>query len=282
MGRSSGPAMTRRRRLITIMAVVAFSTIFFAGTQAAHSGAAPAPFRDCDTCPEMVAVPAGSFLMGAERGRPAELPVRRVVIPRDFAMSKFEITFDEWAACVAAGGCEKEPDDHDWGRGARPVINVSWEDAVAFTRYLSARTGHTYRLPTEAEWEYAARAGTRTDYWWGDSQGDALANCRSCGSEWDGRRSAPVGSFPSNPLGLHDMNGNVSEWTSDCWNADHSGAAADGAARASGDCSRRVTRGGSWYYIPKVMAASARERYPAALWSYTIGLRVVRELSGAE
>lgn len=274
--------MIRDRRSITIMAAFALTAIF--AVTAIPEGAHPAPasLRDCDTCPEMVVVPAGSFLMGADRGRPAELPVRRVVIPRAFAMSKFEITFDEWAVCVAASGCEKDPDDHDWGRGARPVINVSWEDAVAFTRYLSARTGHTYRLATEAEWEYAARAGTRTDFWWGDTQGEAFANCRSCGSEWDGHRSAPVGSFPPNPLGLHDMNGNVSEWTSDCWNANHRGAAENGAARTSGDCSRRVIRSGSWYYIPTLMAASARERYLATLWSYTIGLRVVRELRGGE
>jgi formylglycine-generating enzyme required for sulfatase activity len=274
--------MTRVRRLITILAAFMLTVIFFVGPRAAHSAPASASFRDCAACPEMVVVPAGSFLMGADRGRPAELPVRRVVIARAFAMSKFEITFDEWAVCVAAAGCENDPDDHGWGRGARPVINVSWEDAVAFTRYLSARTGHTYRLATEAEWEYAARAGTQTDFWWGDRQGEAFANCRSCGSEWDGRGSAPVGSFPPNPLGLHDMNGNVSEWTGDCWNANHRGAAEDGAARTSGDCSRRVTRSGSWYYIPKLMAASARARYPATLWSYTIGLRVVRELTGGE
>ncbi len=281
--------MAHSRRLAGILVTLALTVILFAGTQAARASAqtvggegahpTPASLRDCDTCPEMVVVPAGSFLMGADRGRPVELPVHRVVIPRAFAMSKFEITFDEWAVCVAAGGCERDPDDHSWGRGARPVINISWEDAVGFTRYLSARTGYTYRLATEAEWKYAARAGTQTDFWWGDSPGEAFANCRSCGSEWDGHRSAPVGSFAPNPLGLHDMNGNVSEWTGDCWSANHQGAAEDGAARTSGDCSRRVIRSGSWYYIPKLMAASARERHPATLWSYTIGLRVVRELS---
>lgn len=272
--------MAHNRRLITVAAALALTLIFFGETEVARS--APVTLRDCGTCPEMVVIPAGSFLMGADRGRPAELPVRQVVIERAFAMSKFEITFDEWAACVAADACDKDPDDHDWGRGARPVINISWEDAVAFTRYLSARTGHTYRLATEAEWEYAARAGTQTDFWWGDAPGEAFANCRHCGSKWDGHGSAPVGSFPPNPLGLHDMNGNVWEWTGDCWNANHQGAAEDGSVRASGDCSRRVVRSGSWYYIPKLMAATSRDRHPANLWSYNIGLRVVRELSDDE
>lgn len=271
--------MTRTRllRLQWIAVFVSAATFFVAASLS--RGHADTPFRDCDACPELVVVPAGSFQMGADLGRPSESPSRRVAVTRSFAMSKFEITFDEWAPCVADGACEKIPDDHKWGRGSRPVINISWDDAVAYTRFLSRRTGRPYRLPSEAEWEYAARAGTDTAYWWGDEPGSEFANCRRCGSEWDGRRSAPVGSFPANPFGLHDMNGNVWEWTRDCWNADHRGAPGDASARESGNCLRRVIRSGSWYYIPKLMSASSRERYPASLWSYNIGLRVVREIS---
>ena len=237
-----------------------------------------APFQDCETCPLMVAVPAGAFEMGSLQGKPAEQPVRQVSISRPFAMSVYEITFAEYETCVAGGACAKTPDDHDWGRGQRPVINISWAEANDYVLYLSQVTGEIYRLPSEAEWEYAARAGTTSAFWWGDEAGDNVANCRKCGSEWDGKASAPVGSFPANPFSLHDMNGNVWEWTSDCWNPNHDGAPADGAARQSGDCGRRVIRSGSWYYIPRLMSAHARDSHSAQLWSYNIGIRVVREL----
>ncbi len=236
------------------------------------------PFQDCDDCPKLIVIPPGSFIMGSAQGKRPERPPHRVVIDRHFAMSVFEITFDEYEVCVAEGTCPKIPDDHKWGRGQRPVINIAWAEAVAYTEFLSAKTSATYRLPTESEWEYAARAGTTTAFWWGKETGDNMANCRKCGSEWDGDRSAPVGSFPPNPLGLHDMNGNIWEWISDCWNPNHAGAPDDGASRQDGNCSRRVIRSGSWYYIPRLMSAHARDSHPAALWSYNIGIRVVREL----
>lgn len=235
-------------------------------------------FRDCVTCPEMIVIPAGSFVMGSAAGKPREQPERRVAIERPFAMSRFEITFAEYQACVDLGACEKTPDDHQWGMGDRPVINISFSETNDFVRYLRARTGKPYRLPTEAEWEYAARAGTDTPFWWGDDAGEEFANCRHCGSEWDGKSSAPVGQFAANPFGLFDMNGNVWEWIADCWNEDHQDAPATAAARGTGNCERRVIRSGSWYYIARLMSASSRDSHPVQLWSYNIGIRVVREL----
>ena len=198
-----------------------------------HPGRA---FRDCPECPEMVVVPAGSFMMGSDDGFSNEKPRHRVTIAKPFAVGKYEVTFAEWDACVAAGGCGgHRPGDRGWGRGRRPVINVRWDDAKAYVRWLNRKTGKQYRLPSEAEWEYAARAGTTTRYNWGDDIGRNRANCFKCGSRWDRKQTAPAGSFPANVFGLHDVHGNVWEWVEDCWR---------------GDCSRRVLRGGSWSYGP--------------------------------
>ena len=153
-------------------------------------------FKDCDTCPEMVVVPAGEFMMGSNDGQADEKPVHKVTIAKPFAVGKFEVTFAEWDACVAAGGCKHKPDDEGWGRGKRPVINVSWDDITKeYLPWLSRKTGKTYRLLTEAEWEYAARAGSRAKYAWGDEIGKNSANCDGCGSHWDNKQTAPVGSF---------------------------------------------------------------------------------------
>ena len=145
------------------------------------------------------------------------------------------------------------PDDEGWGRGIRPVINVSWHDAVAFTTWLSKKTGKTFRLPSEAEWEYAARAGTTTRFYWGDSFGRANANCYKCGSPWDGQQTAAVGSFSPNPFGLYDILGNVYEWNLDTQHESYKGWSTNGKARTSGGFkdSRgrkfRANRGGSWF-----------------------------------
>ena len=195
--------------------------------------------------PEMVTIPAGSFLMGVDYTfHNYAQPIHTVWI-RLFALSKYEITFEEYDAFTDATGRERA-DDAGWGRGRRPVINVSWEDAVAYTKWLSSQTGGYYRLPSEAEWEYAARAGSRTTYSWGNDIGVNRANCDGCGSQWDNEMSAPVGSFEANRWGLYDMHGNVAEWVQDCWNWDYKGAPADGSAWESGDCSERVLRSGSW------------------------------------
>jgi formylglycine-generating enzyme required for sulfatase activity len=190
-------------------------------------------FKECSNCPEMIVVPAGSFTMGSpanERGRgPAEGPQHTVTFARKFAVGKFALTFDEWDACVADNGCKGyKPSDQGWGRGRQPVISVSWDDAQLYVAWLSKQTGKPYRPLSEAEYEYATRAGMQTPYPWGNDIGKKNANCDGCGSEWDGKQTAPVGSFPANGFGLHDMVGNVWAWTEDCWNGSYNGAPADG------------------------------------------------------
>jgi formylglycine-generating enzyme required for sulfatase activity len=204
-------------------------------------------FRDCGDCPQLVVIPAGSFWMGdlSGGGDDDEKPVHRVTIPRSFAVGKYEVTFAEWDACVSAGGCRHSPGDAGWGRDRRPVINVSWDDAQSYIKWISGKTGMTYRLLSESEWEYVARAGSKTKYPWGNEIGSSEANCNGCGSSWDGTQTAPVGSFSSNRFGLHDTVGNVWEWVGDCWNGSYAGAPSDGSAQTGGDCSRRVLRGGS-------------------------------------
>ena len=196
---------------------------------------------------EMVAIPGGSFRMGdlSGDGRDWEGPVHVVTIA-PFEMGKYEVTFSQWDACVADGGCSHVPDDEGWGRGNRPVINVSWDDVQGFIAWLNTKTGGGYRLPTESEWEYAARAGSESKYSWGNELGSNRANCDKeyCGDRWE--KTAPVGAFASNAWGLHDMHGNVWEWVEDCWNDSYVGAPGDGSAWRSGSCSQRVIRGGSW------------------------------------
>ncbi len=265
----------------------------FGGGGASFGGAAgvDAPrrpgdvFRDCAECPELVVVPAGTFTMGSpssERSRSgSEGPQHRVTIPSAFAVGVYEATFSEWDECVLAGGCgEYRPDDGGWGRGSRPVTGVSWEDAQAYVRWLSARTGASYRLLSESEWEYVARAGTRTPYWWGDfRRRENRANCRNCGGRWDGARTAPAGSFSPNDFGVHDVLGNVWEWVGDCWHDDYAGAPSDGSWwTRGGDCSRRVLRGGSWLNDFRRLRSAVRERAGARRRVVTVGFRVSRTL----
>ena len=240
-------------------------------------------FQDCARCPEMVVVPEGSFLMGSpedEAGRDDdEGPVHRVTIARPFAVGVYEVTFSEWDACVSDGGCGGyRPKDRGWGRGRRPVINVSWEDAKAYVEWLSRETGEEYRLLSEAEWEYVARAGTRTRYWWGDKIGLKRASCSGCWDRWGGRQTAPVGSFSANAFGLYDVHGNVNEWVEDCWNESYRGAPRDGSAWESGDCSRRMLRGGHWSSLPGSLRSAVRGPR-TILWFNDPGFRVARTLT---
>ena len=213
-------------------------------------------FQDCAVCPQMVVVPAGRFTMGGE----SEGPRHRVTIRQRFAVGKYEVTFAQWDACVKMGGCgDHRAGDRNWGRGQRPAINVSWRDARSYVRWLRQLTGQPYRLLSEAEWEYAARAGTRTAYRWGVAAGRNRANCKGCGSRWDGRKTAQAGTFPANGFGLRDMHGNAREWVEDCWHGSYRGAPADGSAwTAGGDCRKRVLRGGSWNEIPWDIRSASR------------------------
>ena len=253
----------------------------------AGSGAAPphqpgAVIRDCDQCPELVVVPAGAFRMGdlSGGGDVDEHPVRTVTLPRAFAVARYETTFAEWDACAAAGACRQGVDDLGFGRGRRPVMLVGWADARAYTKWLSRLTGKPYRLPSEAEWEYAARAGAETRFPWGDEVGRGRANCDECGSRWDDARTAPVGSFPANAFGVHDMVGNVYEWVADCGRTSYEGAPSDGSAHASGDrgCKWRMMRGGSWLSLPRASRPANRVRNPVGFHDINVGFRVARSL----
>jgi formylglycine-generating enzyme required for sulfatase activity len=232
-------------------------------------------FRDCSGCPEMVVVPAGSFDMGSSTDY--EGPVHRVTMPKPFAIGRYEVTFDEWDRCVQERGCNAQSEDRKWGRGRRPVINVSWVDAKAFAAWLSQKTGHTYRLPTEAEWEYAARAGVNAPFWWGREAGSRQANCRECGTG-AGQQTAEVGSYPPNPFGVYDTAGNAAEWVEDCWNDDYRGAPTNGSAWTAGQCGLRVLRGGSYDSPAKGVRSTARFRYDTDVRYSDNGFRVIREL----
>lgn len=243
----------------------------------------PRPPTSSALFPKMKKLPAGQFRMGSpstelDRSE-AEKPEHEVEIGRPFAIATHETTFAQWDACVAAGGCGHSPDDKKgWGRGDRPVINVSWDDVGDYLGWLSAETGHRYRLPTEAEWEYAARAGTTTPYWWGDQIPQGQANCSTCGSRWDARQTAPVGSFAPNPFGLYDMSGNVREWVQDCDTQDYEKAPTDGSAQGEGDCSTRVVRGGAFGRTALKARSATRGAFPRAQRDVQTGFRVVRDL----
>jgi formylglycine-generating enzyme required for sulfatase activity len=240
-------------------------------------------FKDCVNCPEMVVVPPGSFTMGSPESEPwrdeNEGPQHVVTIPKPFAVGKFTVTFDEWDACVADGGCNGyRPEDAGWGRGRQPVINVSWNDAGAYVSWLNKKTGKDYRLLSESEWEYAARAGTTTAYYWGAEIGKGNANCNGCGSQWDNKRTAPAGSFAPNAFGLYDMAGNVWQWVADCYADSYKDSRRDGAASTSGDCSSRVLRGGSWSIYPRDLHAAYRySSSPGYRYKY-VGFRLARTL----
>ncbi|HEX3431062.1 MAG TPA: formylglycine-generating enzyme family protein [Rhizomicrobium sp.] len=254
-----------------------------------HSDGANAAIWDAPDAPEMMVIPAGTFVMGSppdERGRKAaEGPQHRVRIGRSFAISRDLITFDEWNACAAEGGCQNYfPRDERWGRGTRPVINVSWNDAHDYIAWLNAKTGRHYRLPTEAEWEYAARAGTTTPYYTGYTLSTAQANYDGADYPRDGspgvyrQMTTPVGTFSPNGFGLTDMGGNVWEWTEDCWNADYRGAPSDGSAWLRGDCNRRVVRAGAFNNTPAFARSAFRFWEVGQLRSAFIGFRVARDL----
>ncbi|MFZ4807384.1 MAG: SUMF1/EgtB/PvdO family nonheme iron enzyme [Hyphomicrobiaceae bacterium] len=246
-------------------------------------------FRDCPDCPEMVVVPAGSFMMGSPASEPQrgsdEGPQRRVTLAKPFGVGKFEVTFSEWDACVAASGC-KHKREAEWGRGRQPVTRVSWDDAKEYVAWLSRKAGKTYRLLTEAEWEYAARAGTTTPFWWGSSITPSQANYDGSADPYKGggskgeyrQRTVVVDSFAANPWGLHNVHGNVWEWTEDCWHDSYHGAPSDGSAWTTSctDGSLRVLRGGSWNYDPRDLRSADRISVSSDDRGIIFGFRVGR------
>ena len=259
-------------------------------------------FRDCPQCPEMVVIPAGEFVMGSpksESGHTDEKPQHTVKFAKLFAVGRFEVTFEQWDACTAAGRCPTADDD-GYGRASYPAINVSWVDAQGYVAWLREKTGQPYRLLSEAQFEYAARAGTTTPWFWGPEE-DSYGSKKACeyanthdeaGKDahpmyvWshhqcnDGyAENAPTGKYKPNAWGLYDMLGNVREWVEDCHQVGYEGAPADGSARAhSGACEKRVVRGGAW--IDGASTARAAYRYAEAesFRNYQVGFRVVRAL----
>lgn len=229
--------------------------------------------------PEMVVLPSGQFRMGdqAGLGDDNEKPVHVVHIAKPFAIARFEVTFKEYDEFADATS-RPLPSDEGWGRGQRPVINVSWKDAAAYATWLKNKTGLPYRLPSEAEWEYAARAGSLSTFWWGDEFKENMANCAGCGSEWDGKQTAPVGSFSPNNWGLHDMTGNVDEWVADCYLENYTQAPIDGSAYKQRGCADRVMRGGSWFEIERLIRPASRYRNPLNAKRDSWGFRVALDL----
>ncbi|WP_332699188.1 SUMF1/EgtB/PvdO family nonheme iron enzyme [Bosea sp. (in: a-proteobacteria)] len=232
--------------------------------------------RDCDDCPEVALVPAGSFEMGSNEMFEFEKPVRSVTIGNAFYIGTREVTFAEWDACVAQGGCSHRPSDRNLGRGKRPVTDIHWNDAGAYVVWLSLKTGQKYRLPTEAEWEYAARAGTTTSYPWGNAIDKERANCVGCNAQ-PRRQASEVGQFPPNAFGLYDMAGNAAEWVADCWSESYRASPRDGSAYSPAGCRERVLRGGSFNNDPRYLRSAARFKYESDVRFYTNGFRVVRE-----
>lgn len=242
--------------------------------------------------PEMVDVQAGSFDMGSPDtdivADADEQPQHKVMFEKPFRIGRYEVTFEQYEQFVEAS--PRRMDDSGWGKGTRPAINVSFEDAIAYAKWLSLITGEKYRLPSEAEWEYAARGGHRvqesTRYWWGDEFEEGFANCSGCGSEWDGNQTAPVGSFEGapreHPLDLQDTAGNVWEWVEDCWHDNFEEAPHDGQAwheeENGGDCDRRVIKGGSWLGKPTELRSAFRNWNHPGTRYYDVGFRLVQDL----
>ena len=256
-------------------------------------------FVDCDYCPEMVVVPAGEFVQGSDKvesGHVDEKPQRTVKFARPFAVSKYEATFAQWDACVADGKCPKA-DDAGFGRGKFPAVNISWPEAKAYADWLAAKTGKPYRLISESEYEYAARAGTTTAWFWGGNDAksktceyanlhDEVGKKAHPNYVWshvlcsDGvAENAEVGQYKPNAFGLHDMLGNVREWVADCHIIGYAGAPVDGTVRKhDGKCEKRVVRGGAWLDGPSTARSAYRYSELEEMKNYQTGFRLARDL----
>ncbi|SEQ47568.1 Formylglycine-generating enzyme, required for sulfatase activity, contains SUMF1/FGE domain [Solimonas aquatica] len=253
-------------------------------------------FRDCEQAPEMVLLPAGSFLMGNDSGagNGYDLPLHEVRV-NAFAIGRHEVTRGQWQACVRDKVCESLPDGA--GDPRLPAAQLSWKQAQRYLQWLSVRSDHHYRLPSEAEWEYAARAGTQTQYSWGNLSRSACSYANSFDRSgraaypawnWDidcddgYAQTAPVGSFAANAWGLYDMLGNVWEWVQDCWNPDYRGAPSDARAWLAGDCGKRVNRGGGWGNHPRSLKVFNRDADGVDSFSDGLGFRVARDVPAAK
>jgi formylglycine-generating enzyme required for sulfatase activity len=245
--------------------------------------AAPAPgtagamaaVKDCDACPLMVALSPAPFTMGSNGSDPSERPAHKVALHTPFAIGKLEVTVGQWAQCVKASVCPSVPSAANAG-DKQPMRDVSWDEAQLYLKWLSTVSGKPYRLPTEAEWEYAARGGTTSRYWWGEQMKGGNSSCQGCGEPWKADAPPPAGSFVANPYGLLDMNGSVWEWVQDCWHSSYKGAPADGSAWADGACQSRVIRGGSWREDSSYMLSTTRFKYDASVRQSQNGFRVAR------
>jgi formylglycine-generating enzyme required for sulfatase activity len=273
---TSAPAQERPHTAAATPVASAPATPLAAQKPATHPPA-PGEQRDCATCPIMIAVSAGSFAMGNNTDDPSEKPVHHVTIAAPFAIGKYEVTVEQWNACVAANACQKLTPESNTNKTA-PARDISWDDAQQYVKWLGKITGKPYRLPTEAEWEYADRGSTTTAYWWGDQMRKGNANCKDCGDPWHKEGPESVGSFAPNPLGLYDMNGSVWEWTADCWHNSYQGAPVDGHSWDSPGCDMRVIRGGSWRENGSYMLSATRFKYSAGVRQSQDGLRVVKDL----
>ena|SRR5438067_11854974 len=273
--------------LVATVLLIGIAVAVFAFAVSSAASLTAKTFKDCSDCPAMVVIPSGGFTMGSPADELYRGPERqhRVSIS-GFALGKYEVTFAQWDACVADGGCGGvKPDDQGWGRGNSPVIGVNWHDAKAYVEWLSRKTGKHYRLPSESEWEYAARAGTQTPFAFGKTITAEQANFDGSTGYGTGpagknrQRTTAVGSFPPNRFGLHDMHGNVWEWTEDCWTDEYAAdAPVNGSPHLTANCGGRVLRGGSWEDYPGDIRAAARVGSSAEEPSWSDGFRVARSL----
>jgi formylglycine-generating enzyme required for sulfatase activity len=232
--------------------------------------------RDCPACPVLAVIAPGTFTMGSNTSDPSEKPAHRVTVEAPFAIGRTEVTVEQWNACVDAGAC---PRTTDVARAPNtPARDISWDDAQLYVKWLAKVSGKPYRLPTEAEWEYAARGGTSSRYWWGDEMRRGSANCKECGDPWQADGPAPVASFAANAYGLHDMNGSVWEWVEDCWHSSYKNAPADGRAWTESFCPVHVIRGGSWRDGASYMPATTRFKYDTSVRHSQNGFRVARDM----
>jgi len=287
------PAAARRRAL---QGAALAAVLIIAAPTAKSELAGGTVFVDCEGCPEMVALAGGSFMMGdhSNGGHVSEWPPHLVAVA-PFAIGQTEVTVAQFRAFVDATGhaatedcglsvaTDRRPEnwrDPSFEQGDdHPVVCVSWHDAQAYAAWVSTLSGQHYRLPTEAEWEFAARGGTITAYWWGPQANSAKANYRQGTKDYPRYRfTQPAGSYPANPFGLYEVLGNVWEWTEDCWAKNHEGAPTDGSARLDADCSARTYRGGSWYFSATFSRSAKRTAKSAEEGRLDLGFRLARDL----